>query len=276
MKPQTIGLYTCQRMIKFAILFAFSLFIIIGCAIIRPSKIPIEPIGSPEEVLQRVRVRECAINNLKGLAKVKVADVKKNYPTVKEVIIAERPFSLRMETLGFLGRPMFIFTAKDSLLSILSMSKNKYYRGNITPESRSVISRDLKLKDLFSILLGGIPFIDYVDAEIRFVEEDNLYFLTISKKGGTTKQLLWVDPIRFTTKKSEIYNISEDLILKVDFDHYRRVDGLLFPLSTRIDLPLTSTRIRIEYQEIKLNTTIRPNTFELNTPPNAEIIDLDE
>ena len=276
MRPQAVDLYTYQRMIKFALLFAFSLFMIIGCAILRPSKIPISPIDSPEEVLQKIKMRETAICNLKGLAKVKVADVKKNYPTVKEVIIAQRPFSLRMETLGFLGRPMFIFTAKDNLLSILSLSKNRYYRGKITPESRSVISNDLKLKDFFSILLGGIPYIDYIDAEIRFIEEDNLYFLTISKKGGTTKQLLWVDPIRFTTKKSEIYNLSEDLIFKVDFDHYRRVDGLLFPLSTRIDLPLTSTRIRIEYQELKLNTTIQPDIFELNTPPNAEIIDLDE
>ncbi|MDY6854305.1 MAG: DUF4292 domain-containing protein [Thermodesulfobacteriota bacterium] len=276
MKPQPVDVYTGQRMIKFAILFAFSLFVIIGCSILRPAKIPIEPIGSPEEVLQKIRVREHEINNLKGLAKVQVADVKNNYPTVKEVIIAQRPFSLRMETLGFLGRPMFIFTAKDNLLSILSMSKNKYYRGKITPESKSVFSSDLKLKDLFSILLGGIPHIDYIDAEIRFIEEDNLYFLTISKKGGTTKQLLWVDPIRFTTMKSEIYNRSEDLIFKVGFDHYRRIDGLLFPLSTRIDLPLTSTKIRIEYQELKLNTTIQPNIFELNTPPNAEIIDLDE
>jgi outer membrane lipoprotein-sorting protein len=271
-----VDLYTCQRTIKFGILFVFILSIIIGCARLRPSKIPIEPISSPEEVLQRVRVRESAINNLKGLAKLKVADVKKNYPTVKEVIIAQRPFSLRMETLGFLGRPMFIFTAKDNLLSILSMSKNKYYRGNITPQSRSVFSPDLKLKDLFSILLGGIPYIDYVDAEIRFIEKDKIYFVTITKKGGTAKQFLWVDPLRFTTIKSEIYNISEDLIFKVNFDKYKKIDGMLFPLSTRIVLPLTSTKIRIEYQELKLNTTINPSTFDLDTPPNAKIIDLDE
>jgi outer membrane lipoprotein-sorting protein len=51
---------------------------------------------------------------------------------------------------------------------------------------------------------------------------------------------------------------------------------MLFPLSTRIVLPLTSTKIRIEYQELKLNTTINPSTFDLDTPPNAKIIDLDE
>ncbi|MFH1625674.1 MAG: DUF4292 domain-containing protein, partial [Pseudomonadota bacterium] len=108
-----------------------------------------------------------------------------------------------------------------------------------------------------------------------FLRKENLYLVSLIQKGGVAKQLLRVEPLNLSILESETYNSSGDLIFKVKFDKYERVNGLLFPMSTRIMLPLSSTTIRINYGELEINTGISQDSFNLDVPPGVKIVNLD-
>ncbi|MFH0926322.1 MAG: DUF4292 domain-containing protein [bacterium] len=275
MNPQKVGFYTPQNIFKFSVLLIFSASILTGCTSLRHSISPIKPLISPDDILKKIVIREGEIKDLKGIAKVTITNADKNYH-LKEVIIVQKPSSLRMETLGFFGQPLFFLTAKDNQLSILSLSENKFYKGEVTPENLSIIfPLYLKSKDLFSILLGSTPLIDYVDMDIGIVQEENLYLVRFFQQGGITRQFIWIEPLNFSIMKSEIYDSSGNLILKVKFDNYKTINDLLFPMSTTISLPLSLTKIGIDYSELEINTGINRNSFDLDAPPGVTIVYLD-
>ncbi|MEW6615477.1 MAG: DUF4292 domain-containing protein [Thermodesulfobacteriota bacterium] len=253
-----------------------------GCTGLRHSRFPVKPLSSPDDILKKIAIREREIKDLKGIAKVTITNADKNYH-LKEVIIVQKPSSLRMETLGFFGQPLFFLTAKDNHLSILSLSENKLYKGELTPENLSIVfPLYLKSKDLFSILLGSTPLIDHIDMDIGIVQEENLYLVRAFQQGGITRQSIWVEPLNFSIIKSEIYDSSGNSLLKVKFDNYKTINGLLFPMSTTILLPSgrgtmrhAPTKIEIDYSDLEINTGINRNSFDLDAPPGVTIVYLD-
>lgn len=270
-----MGFNTPKNIFKFSVLLIFSVSILTGCASLRRSISPIKPLSSPDDILKKIVIREGKIKDLKGIAKVRITSADKNH-FLKEVIIVQMPSSLRMETLGFFGQPLFFLTAKHNQLSILSLSENKFYKGEFTPKNLSIIfPLYLKSKDLFSILLGSTPLIDHVDMDIGIVPEENLYLVRFSQQGGITRQFIWIEPLNFSIMKSEIYDSLGNLVLKVEFDNYKTINDLLFPMSTTISLHSSLTKIGIDYSELEINTGINQHSFDLDAPPGVTIVYLD-
>jgi|GEM_PF-1367318 len=271
-----------KNIFEFSVLLIFSVSILTGCTSLIRSTSPIKPLSSPDDILKKIVIREGKIKDLKGIAKVRITSADKNH-SLKEVIIVQMPSSLRMETLGFFGQPLFFLTAKHNRLSILSLSENKFYKGEFTPKNLSIIfPLYLKSKDLFSILLGSTPLIDHVDMDIGIVPEENLYLVRFSQRGGITRQFIWIDPLNFSIIKSEIYDSSGNPLLKVKFGNYKTINDLLFPMSTTISLPSSRdtahsapTEIGIDYSELEINTGINRNSFDLDVPPGVTIVYLD-
>ena len=275
MNPQKVGFNTPKNIFKFSVLLIFSVSILTGCASLRRSISPIKPLSSPDDILKKIVTREGKIKDLKGIAKVRITSADKNH-SLKEVIIVQMPSSLRMETLGFFGQPLFFLTAKDNQMSILSLSENRFYKGEFTPKNLSIIfPLYLKSKDLFSILLGSTPLIDHVDMDIGIVQEKNLYLVRFYQQGGITRQFIWIEPLNFSIMKSEIYDSLGNLVLKVEFDNYKMINDLLFPMSTTISLHSSLTKIGIDYSELEINTGINQHSFDLDAPPGVTIVYLD-
>ena len=282
MNPQKVDFCIPKTIFKFSLLLIFSFYILTGCTGLRHSRFPVKPLSSPDDILKKIAIREREIKDLKGIANVTITNADKNYH-LKEVIIVQKPSSLRMETLGFFGQPLFFLTAKDNHLSILSLSENKFYKGEFTPKNLSIIfPLYLKSKDLFSILLGSTPLIDHVDMDIGIVPEENLYLVRFSQRGGITRQFIWIEPLNFSIMKSEIYDSLGNLVLKIEFDNYKTINGLLFPMSTSISLSSSRgmvnrapTEIGIDYSELEINTGINQHSFDLDAPPGVTIVYLD-
>ncbi len=262
-------------LLKFSIPVVFFLSLLVSCAGPRPLQLSIKPTRSPDEILRNIEMREREIEDLKGIARIRVTNADRNH-SLKEVIIVRRPSSLRMETLGFFGQPLFFLTVKEGRLSILSLMEKRFYQGAVTPENLSIIFPfHLGSEDLCSILLGGIPVIEYLSMDMEFVREENLYILKLMKEGGGPTQFLWVEPSDLSIMKTEIYDYSENFVLGVIFDDYKRINGRVFPMSACILLPSSSTKIRINYSELEINTGVTEDVFDLDVPPGVKIVNLD-
>ena len=256
------------------ILFILLSFVL-GCSGLKSTKSHTISIDFHDHILERVQAREKEIQNLKGIAKIKVFDESGNY-SFKEIIIVERPSSLRMETLGFFGQPFFYLVAKDDHLSILSVKENRLYRGEANSKNLSLLLPFyLQSNDLFSVLLSKTPLIAYSETDARFMMEKNQYLIKLEQKETNSRQIIWVDSSDFVVLRSEAYNSMGNLVFLIQFDNYKTVNSTLFPLSTDISLPLTSTKIHIDYSELEVNTSLSHDTFHLHTPPGTEVVDLD-
>ena len=273
--PPQANLFVPPNILKIGILLVLSLSFLISCTGLRPSGHLIKPITSSSEILRKVEMRQRTINDLKGIAKMKVINVERKY-SFKEVIIARRPSSLRMETLGVFGQPLLFLTARDGRLSILSLKENTFYQGEVTPENLSIFFPvSLRSKDLFPLLLGGVSFVDYIGIDSEFLGKENLYLVKQLGRGGAARQLLWIEPFNFTVVKSEAYDLSGNLVFRVKFDEFTKLNGHLFPMSTNIQLPLSSTAIKIDYSDLEVNTGVSESSFNLVIPPGAKVVNMD-
>ena len=261
--------------IKFGVLLAFFLSFLVGCTTLRPPRSPVRTLTSLDEILRNIETREREIRDLKGIATVKVKSATEDY-SFREVIIVQRPSSLRMEILGLFGQPVFFLTAKDDRLSVLSPAENTFYQGKVTPENLSIIFPFyLRPQDLFPILLGSVPLVDYVSIDIEFKGEEDLYLVKLVQEGETVRQILWVEPLDLSILKCEIYDYSEKPLLGIKFEGYKRVNGQLFPTSISISLPLSSAEIRVNYTDIEVNSGVGIDAFNLSVPPGVRIVNLD-
>ena len=275
MNPQNTRFYILKNICKISVLLLLSVSILTSCTSLRQPRLTFKPLSPTDDILKKILTKRIEIKELKGIAKATITNGDKNY-NFQEIIIVQSPSSLRMETLSFFGQPLFFLTAKDNQLSILSLPENKFYKGKLTPENLSVVlPLYLNPNDLFSILLGGAPLIDYVDTDIGIVKEENLYLVRFLQQGGTAKQILWIEPFNFSIMKSETYDSSGNLILKVKFDNYKTINGISFPMSTTISLPSGLTEIEIDYSSLEINTGINRNSFDLDIPPGVKIIYMD-
>ena len=275
MPPPKANLFAPPNILRIGILLVLSLSFFINCTGLSPSGHLIKPIISSNEILRKVEMGQRTINDLKGIAKMKVIHVERKY-AFKEVIIARRPSSLRMETLGVFGQPLLFLTARDGRLSILSLKDNTFYQGEVTPENLSIFFPvSLGSKDLFPILLGGVSFVDYVGIDSEFLGKENLYLVKLLGREGASKQLLWIEPFNFTVVKSEAYDLSGNLVFRVKFDEFTRLNGHLFPMSTNIQLPLSSTAINIDYSDLEVNAGVSESSFNLDIPPGAKVVNMD-
>lgn len=275
MNSQKPGYYTLKNIFKLNILLVISLLILSSCTTLKQPRLPFKTLSPTDDILKKVLSKGKEINDLKGIAIASITNAEKNY-NFKEIIIVQRPSSLRMETLGFFGQPLFFLTSKDNQLSILSLTENKFYRGKFTSDNLSlVLPLYLKPADLFSILLGVVPLIDYIDTDIGLIQDENLYIVRFMQKGGTASQILWIEPFNFSILKSETYDSSGNPALTVKFDNYKIINGFMFPMSTSISLPSSLTNILINYSELEINTGVKSNSFDLDIPPGVEIIYMD-
>ena len=107
------------------------------------------------------------------------------------------------------------------------------------------------------------------------MKERNQYLIKLEHKEVKARQMIWVDSSEFVVLRSEAYNSYGNLVFMIQFENYETVNSTLFPMSTDISLPLTSTKIRIDYSELEVNTSLSQDTFHLDTPPGTEVVDLD-
>ena len=239
----------------------------------RPATIPIDHRCFPGQILSMMKDSDTP-QALKGIAKIKVESPDEKF-SVKEFVIAKRPGSLRLETLGFLGHTEFVAVTDGKELFLFSPSDNTFYHGAPSPENLSrFIPLHLSLEEMVSILLGNIPLIDYDAQQVDGQAEDDGCLLRLSSEDGRYKQVLNVSLSRQKVVESKTYEEGA-LILLTRYRRYDEVGETLFPRDIVVSMPRDQTTVTIQFKDIELLSTIPPAEFKLTPPQGAGIIPLE-
>jgi outer membrane lipoprotein-sorting protein len=231
------------------------------------------PPCSPQEILPIIKDTGIPVA-LKGIAKVKVTSSDKTF-SVKELISAQSPYSLRLETLNPLGHPVFYAVTNGKEAFIFDPSEEKFYFGSASPETLALfIPLSLDIAELVPIVLGRMPLIDYDDGQVSCEVVDELYSVELSAKDGSMLQRLKISAENFTVVESGTYEQGGELITSVQFGDYEMVGDVLFPKKISVFIPHDATRVIISYKQLEILPEISADEFRLTAPQGVEVVPL--
>jgi hypothetical protein len=211
---------------------------------------------------------------VKGIAKIKVESPEETF-SVKELIIAQAPDRLRLETLSPLGQPGFYAATDGRDLFLFAPSENTYYRGAAIPRNLGlIIPLRLGVEDMVSVIRGSVPLIAYDADHLRCAANEAGYVLQLTGQDENTTQVLTFsrDGLRVVT--SETYG-REGLTCSVRYEDYEPAGSSAFPRTITVSLPSERTTVRITYKKVELLPDIDSSLFSLSAPPGAKIVPLE-
>ena len=253
----------------------FFVFVILPCCthLKTPLTKPPQQSCSLEDILLKVRDTG-APQGLKGLAKVKVKSAGEKF-SVKELIVAQKPNLLRLETLNPLGHPQFFAVTNGEELYFFAPSENRFYYGNASPSNMSsFLPLSLSLENVVPLVLGGIPLIDYDAEQVGCQVMGDYFFLQLWAKDGDTRQVLTVGSDNLRVMESRIYHKREELYFSATFEDYEMTGEVLFPKKITIFMPEDDTTVTINYKKLEFLTDVDPAKFQLTVPQGAEVVHL--
>ena len=257
-----------------AVVYWLLLFLLPCCThLTKPVLKRVYPPCSPQEILPIIKDTGIPVA-LKGIAKVKVKSSDETF-SVKELISAQSPHSLRLETLNPLGHPVFYAVTDGKEVFIFAPSEKKFYSGSASPETVSLfIPLSLGIEELVPILLGRMPLIDYDDGQVSCEEADGFYILELSTKDGSVRQLFKISADTLTVVESGTYEQGGELITSVQFGDYEMMGDVTFPKRISVFMPHDETRVVIRYKKLELLPEISADEFRLTAPQGVEVVPL--
>ena len=265
----------CRRFFPVAVLgiFCFVFSLLPCCTHLKtPLSEPPQQSCSVQEILLKVR-ETGAPRGLKGVAKVRVKTADEKF-SVKELIVAQRPDLLRLETLSPLGHPQFFAVANGEELYLFSPSENTFYYGDTSPQNMSFLPLNLSLENVVPLVLGGIPLIDYDTEHVGCQVINDFYSVQLWGEDENTRQVLTVGLENLTVMASEIYHNREELYFSAQFEDYEVIGEVLFPKKITVFMPRDNTTVTIKYKQLEFLAEIDPAEFRLTAPQGAEVVHL--
>ena len=264
----------CGRFYPVAVLgiCCFVFFVLPCCTHIKtPLSLLPQQSCSVQEILLKVR-ETGAPRGLKGVAKIKVKTADEKF-SVKELVVAQRPNSLRLETLNPLGHPQFFAVTNGDALYLFAPSENTFYYGNASPQNMSsFLPLSLSLEHVVPLLLGGVPLINYDTEHVGCQLLDDYYSLQLWAEDENTRQVLTVGLENLTVVASEIYHNREELYFSAKFEDYEMAGEVLFPKKITVYMPRDNTTVTIKYKQLEFLAEIDPAEFMLTAPQGAEVV----
>ena len=191
--------------------------------------------------------------------------------TVDELVSAERPARLHLETLDFFGRPIAVLVTADGHFSLFDSAKGVFYRGPASPEN---IGRLLPVSmwpaDVVSILLGSPALQKGAATGLALEDELRAYRLTLSD--GAVAQTLWVGTHDLRLLRSDLGGKSG---YRVDYGDFADEGATPFARAIKLTAPAQDVTVNVRLSEVELNPASDPGMYVLNPPPGANVIDLD-
>jgi len=265
------GVISCRRAAP--VFYLLLLISIACCSHLRPAPSPYAGQCPPEdELLAAVRVPAPPV--LKAIAKIKVESPDGNF-SVKELIVAQKPNRLRLETLSPLGQPGFYAATDGQELFLFDPSENIYYHGSSTPRNLGlIIPLHLALEDMVPVILGSIPLIHHDADATRCTANENGYVMRLEGRDDGTAQVLTLSRNELRVAASENY-VNDGLTWSVNYADYEITGSMAFPRTVTVFLPSEKTTVRISYKKVEFLPEIDPSLFRLSAPRGAKIVPLE-
>lgn len=231
----------------------------------------------PAQLLEAVRAAQGRVQRVKGSARVRV-ESPGGSGTVDELVAAEKPDRLRLETLDFFGNVAAVLVADGKRFALYDARDGVLYRGEATPENVSrLLPLTLPAGEIATMLCGSAPIL--AAPPVSAEPDGALLLLTLGSDGmgqrlgvGDEAAVEWSRLHRAAAPGASAPAAPD---YELAFDVFRHRGGARFP--TEADLRAPSARVRVALRwkdDLEVNGPAEPGLFHLEPPRGARVVDL--
>lgn len=224
-----------------------------------------------------------------GAKKGKVTE----YQEIRGYILAEKPAMLRFIGLFPIVRNRAFDMVSDGKEFKLSVPpKNRFIVGRndvINPNAKqplenlrpqviydALLLREIDPQNEVAVLEGGTE--DVVDPKTKKLAEQANYILNVIRRDGGSNWFLsrkiFFDRVDLAPHRQIVYDKLGNVATVADYDAFKEYNGINFPSAIRIERPQEEYEIRLKMVSLKLNEPMKPEQFQLQQPPGAQLVRL--
>lgn len=214
------------------------------------------------ELIGSLNQRNQQFRAMRALARVDYAgsEGKHNF---QEVVVAQRPDRLRLETLTFLGA-ILIVTVNDREIIAYQPREAVLLRGPRSKENLVKYTQiPLELNEITALLIGLAP----VDTSAPWTQEGNA--LIFSPNGRKQDRVAFESQLPVPTQW-ERFNGAGEVELAARFSDYIQTPAGSFPSRIQIEAPRQAKRLEIRIEEPEFNGSIPAELFTQSKPANVK------
>lgn len=194
--------------------------------------------------------------------------------TVEELIIVEKPSSLRIEAFSPIGQPLLYLTTDGNTFEALIPSENRLYRGTVSSKRFSALFPFCTgIGKIIPLITGEITWTDEKGLSTQYSPRDNAYVISEDLPEGS-RRLYWIDPFHFATTRAIELDHVRNTRWEVLFARFRKRDGIHFPSDVEFRDVGSGRRMKAHLLEWEINPSLKKGLFRLDAPRGVQIIDL--
>jgi len=182
-------------------------------------------------------------------------------------VLVKPPDSIYVKTEAILGIDIGVMFLSEKYFAVYAPRENTLYYGEAESlDLRDFLQIEIEREQLVEIFTGLTQL--QSDSTTTLSEENGKFLLTGRLAEGLMK--IWIDPGKNVVVQSEVTDGSGVVILKKEFQRFKRKDGIYLPQIIKITRPIARERLTLLYTRQKVNKEIEPGKFKLRTSKNAK------
>jgi hypothetical protein len=214
------------------------------------------------------------------------------YTEIRGYILAQKPAMLRMIGLFPVVRNRaFDMVSDGSEFKLWIPPKNKFIVGrndvikpnpgqpleNLRPQIMydALLLREIDPENEIAVLEGSIESV--TDPKTHKPVEQPNYVLDVIRKqpqGWYLSRKVFFDRVQLSPYRQIIYDRHGDVATIADYANFQDYNGIRFPSRIEISRPQEEYNIGLSVVSSKLNEPLKPEQFDLEQPPGAQVVRL--
>lgn len=222
-----------------------------------------------DQLLAQVRAGQAAVHSVRGEARLRVKS-EAGSGVAPELIAAERPGRLRIETLDFFGNPAAVLATFDGRFALWDGREKVFYRGEATPANLArLLPLPLAAEDLVAILCGTAPIPP--SARAVSAEAGKGFVTLVLDLGGGRRQVLRVGA-GAVVERSDLDGPGG---YRLRFEQPGpQGSAARFPSKVALASDSPPVSLELNWLEVEVNAPQVPSVFRIDPPRGARVVEL--
>jgi hypothetical protein len=229
-------------------------------------------------VWEHLAARRQALENLKGLARVRLRGSIRDATLDDAVVVLQGFEAIRLEGIGPVGQPLFLLIADAHRLEFYAPQEGRLLTGAASAENLlRLFGIALTPMTLQYVLMGDVPLATLPTAgAFTYRRRENLYLWQGQAPSQPQSYRIWFEPYDLHPVRFEMEDAGGQLVLQVWYEEFQRFNGFMMPYRITLAQPTVGRRVVWQYKEAQLNAGVAPALFRMRVPVGTTRMAIEE